>query len=510
MTVESPPRPPDQDELRALIEEAHQRAHRRRRRYAIVLLVAALAGVGVYVLLAKSAGGPARPFRSTPRIGPGAQRFRPGQFWYTRTISTQHEWLPAGGTLERPGGYFHPIGPEVLFDLRISDETWVGVDGTMRERMIVAGARFASAAGRAQWERTRPVMPPHDPWLAAAYRRPMPDFNHVWLGWMSHDGITVGGDRFPPGQTVRWGEWLGPNGWDVGDGLFSYRQLVSLPTRPTALRARLREAGAQLAQREVRIGSHPAAASRTDAFGELTDIASLLTSPVPAAVRLALFRAAITMPGTRVNRHARDSLGRPGIAVSTSAGLAFQRLIFNPMTGALLADAPDAAVVAQEVVNSAYALPKGVHPIRPAGVPPQPQTPAISPAVGNPTTVFRVKLPSPANQQSRPAPVLDWLLLGTPALRCFAGFPPQLPPLVASSSERNAGTATYVYRLGPANAARRGWCPGRYELIVLPDHSRRPLVSQLPQSTSPDYGSSIFFQVRSERRVAQRETRSRA
>jgi hypothetical protein len=495
VTVETEPRPCEQDELSALIEEARLRAQRRRRRYAIALLVAALTGAGVYVLIAQSTGGPARPVDRTPLTEAGPQAFRPGQFWYTRTISTQHEWLPAGGTLERPRGSFHAIGPEVLFDMRISDETWVGVDGTMRERMIVAGARFASAAGRAKWERTQPLVPRDEPWYAAAYRRPMPDFNHVWLGWMSHDGITVGGGRFPPGQAVGWGEWLGPNGWDVGDGLFSYRQLASLPTRPVAVRARLRQAEGQLAQREVRVGSHGTTASPRNAFGELTDIASLLTSPVPAAVRLGLFHAAVTMPGTSVNLHAHDSLGRPGVAVSASAGLAFQRLIFNPATGALLENAPDTVVVAQGVVDSAYTLPKGVNPIRPAGEPAQPQTSALSPAVGNPTTVFRVKLSSPADRQSRRAPVLDWLLIGTPSLRCFAGFLPRLQPLVASSSEQGAGTATYVYRLGPANVRRRSWCPGRYELTLLPGYSHRSPASQLPQSTSPDFGSSIFFQV---------------
>jgi hypothetical protein len=498
MTVEAPPRPPDQDDLQALIEEARQRAHRRRRRYAITLLLAALAGIGVYVLVAQSTGGPARPVPRRPVLEPGAQTFRPGDFWYTRTISTQHEWLPAGGTLERPRGYFHPIGPEVKFDLRISDETWVGVDGTIRERMIVAGARFASAAGRAKWERTRPLVPSDEPWYAAVYRRPMPDFNHVWFGWMSHDGITVAGGRFPPGQTVRWGEWLGPNGWDVADGLFSYRQLVSLPTRPAALRARLRRAEKALAQREDRTGAdvqRPASAMAP--YSELSDIARLLTSPVPAAVRLALFHAALTMPGARVNAHAHDALGRPGVAVSASAGLAFQRLIFNPATGALLEDAPYVAVVAQGVVSSPYALPKGITPTRPAGAPPQPQTPAISPAVGNPTTVFKVRLSSPALRQPRRAPVLDWLLIGTPGPRCFAGFLPRLPPLVASASVRLADSLTSVYKLGPQiSVRRRSWCPGRYELTVLPDYSHRSHTSQLPESTSPDYGSSIFFQVR--------------
>lgn len=481
MTVESPPRPPDQDELEALIVEARQRARRRRRRYATALLVAAVAGAGVYMLVGRGAGGRAGPVHIASGTGAGPQAFHPGQYWYTRTISSQHEWLPAGGITIDRRGFSHWHGPHVLFDLRVSEETWVGVDGTIRDRMIVAGVRFAYPADRAKW---------------AAYGRPIPNFNNMWLGWMSHDGITVGGDRFPPGQTVTWGEWLGPSGWDVADGLFSYRELVSLPTGSAALRARLRRAEKALAQRENRTGAEiQRLASATAPFSELSDIASLLASPVPAGVRLALLHAAVTMPGARVNAHAHDAVGRPGVAVSASAGLAFERLIFNPTTGALLEDAPDVTVVAQGAVDSADALPNGVRPIRAAGAPSPPQTPVISPAVGNRTTVFKVKLATPAHRQSRRA--LDWLLIGTPGPRCFAGFLPRLPTLVASTSVRIAGSLTSVYKLGPLTGVRRGsWCPGQYELTVMPDYAHRWHASQLPPSTSPDYGSSIFFQVR--------------
>lgn len=481
MSIEAPQRGPDLDELEALIEEARRRTRRRRRRYAVLVASAVLAGAGLYVLVAQSAGGPARSARATPAAGLGPQVFRPGQFWYTRTVSSQHQSLPAGGVIEWRPGYFRPRGPEVRFDLKVIQETWVGVDGTMRERMIVAAARFASAAGRAKW---------------AAYGRPVPNFNHVWLGWMSHDSIAVGGDRFPPRPWYPFGgEWLGTSDWDVGDGLFTYRQLTSLPTEPAALRARLQRAEKELSRREPRTTGIAVSGSRSDAFGELSDIAGLLTSPVPAAERRTLLRAALTLPGATVNRHARDSLGRPGVAVSTAAGPAFQRLIFDPSSGALLESAPRVAVVAQGVAESAYALPKGVIPIRAAGAPPQPRAPAISPGVGNRATVFKLKLSTPMQRQARRAPVLGWILIGTPGLpRCFARFLPRLRPLVASSSNRRAGAITYVYRLGPAGVRRRTWCPGRYELSVVPGYSPR---SQ-PSQPSPDLlpGSSIYFQVR--------------
>src|SRR5438270_5214666 len=102
MSVETPPRAPDQEELWALIEEARQRAQRRRRRYARALLLAALAGVGTYLLVARSTRVPTGPVHRAPGMEAVPQRFRPGQFWYTRTISTQHQWLPAGGiTIDR-------------------------------------------------------------------------------------------------------------------------------------------------------------------------------------------------------------------------------------------------------------------------------------------------------------------------------------------------------------------------------------------------------------------------
>ena len=46
------------------------------------------------------------------------------------------------------------------------------------------------------------------------------------------------------------------------------------------------------------------------------------------------------LPGTDVDRHARDSLGRPGVAVSASepgseASQRTQRLVLDPTTGTL-------------------------------------------------------------------------------------------------------------------------------------------------------------------------------
>jgi hypothetical protein len=474
MTVEAPPRTPEQQELEALIEEARRRTRRRRRRYALMLAGAVLAASALYLVLTRDGGGNAAPIQASQRAGIGPRAFRSGQFWYTRTISTVHQWMPAGGiTIDRHGNTYRH-GPNVLFDLRVSDETWVGVDGTIRDRMIVAGVRFASVADRARW---------------AAYRRRLPNFNDVWLGWMSHDRITVGGDKFPPQASYQIGEWTGPSGKDVGDGLLSYRQLLALPTRPAALRASLQQVEAALAQREALIAGTAATGIQSGAFAELSEIASLLTSPLPAAERLALFRAAVTIPGATANTRARDPLGRRGIAVSASAGLSFQRLIFDPRNGALLEAAPKVVVIAQGVVDSAYALPNGVGPLRPPGAPPRPQMPAITPSIGNQATVFTLKLSAGADRQSRQPPRLDGLLIGTPGPECFPTSSPQPLPLVASTSVQVGGRLTDVYRLSPISVHRRAWCPGRYELTLVP----KPVggSTYLPSGV----GSSIYFEV---------------
>lgn len=116
-----------------------------------------------------------------------------------------------------------------------------------------------------------------------------------------------------------------------------------------------------------------------------------------------------------------------------------RRLVLDLATGALLEGGGLywGAVVAQGVVDSVNALPKGVSPVRAVGALPAPQTLAISPAFGNPMTVFKVTLSSPAGRPRRPPPTLDWSVAGTPRLRCFTPGP--LPPLRPSTTIRRAG-----------------------------------------------------------------------
>jgi hypothetical protein len=67
--VEAPPRPPEQDELDALIEEARRRARRRRLAYISILAAVAFAAAGSYLLIGGGNSGSPRALRGEPGSG---------------------------------------------------------------------------------------------------------------------------------------------------------------------------------------------------------------------------------------------------------------------------------------------------------------------------------------------------------------------------------------------------------------------------------------------------------
>jgi hypothetical protein len=436
-----------------------------------------MVGALVYVVIARGAGG-ARGSQSDSSasavsVPPG---FAPGRFWYTRTISTWRVSRPAGGEFQGKV-FMHGRGPTVAFEVRVSTESWVGVDGTVRRRALVVSQRFASPAGHAHW---------------IAYRRPAPSFARD----IDSDSLISGDAMFPASGPS--GDPLGPQ--DVGDGAFSYRQLRSLPTGAGALRAGIERAFAALGRRQAdsavnrcgfgaRSGCGPGPRSsawqRRDSLAstDMTEIAQMLSWPVPAHLRLALFHAATTLPAVSsditVDRHAHDPLGRPGIAVTASPPRYPghyepdpMRLIFDPTTGALLAQpgfGRQGVVTAQGVVDSVYALPNGVSPIPAVSPPPAPPIVAISPAVGGPTTVFRVEVSAGATA-SRNAPKPGTIISGPVFRGCTAGYSKPTPPspfptlsFPAITGSR-AGKLFYVYRLKPPVGTGNRWCAGRYQL----------------------------------------------
>lgn len=115
-----------------------------------------------------------------------------------------------------------------------------------------------------------------------------------------------------------------PKPWYLNDEAMSYRELLALPTDPTALRAHLRKAAGDS-------GFSPDAETVT----LITDM--LRDNPVPSRLRAALFRAMALVPGVRFQGEMEDRLGRGGVGVSydDEDGIR-QLLIFDPDTSAVL------------------------------------------------------------------------------------------------------------------------------------------------------------------------------
>lgn len=476
MTVTAPPRPPGPDELEALIEEARRRARRRRRGYALVVGLAVLVGLVVYSFVARGAGSGARSDGGQSPGGFSVPRvFRPGQFFYTRTLSTWRVSRPAGGEYQAKV-FMRARGPMVGFDVRVSSETWVGLDGSTRQRTLVLSARFASPAGRARW---------------SAYHRPMPNF----AGDIDTDSVMLGDGLF---AASGWsGDPLGPQ--DIGDGALTYRQLVSLPTRPVALRDRIQQAFAALGRRRVNSavdrcgysgGSYvgqgrckpappaPGWQRRENlASQEMTEIAQVLSWPIPRSLRVGLFHAVLTLPAVSsdvtVDRHARDPLGRPGVAVTASVPDPM-RLVFDPATGALLAQpgfGGEGVVTAQGVVDGIGAVPAGVRQIHAPDAPPQPPRVAIVPRVGQPNTVFSVTVSAdPGTRAHSRAPRLGGGVAGPVYRGCSSGYSTPTPPSpfpflsFPGTTRWQAGHLAYIYRLKPPVGTGNRWCAGRYQL----------------------------------------------
>ena len=420
----------------------------------------------------------------------------------------------------------------VWFDVVMSTETWVGTDGTMRERTVEVSQRFASPADRARW---------------LAGHKPVP----VPISIAQGDALDIGGGHFPspafgaiaPDVPPIEGPPAGAGPVDVGDGLFTYRQLVALPADGKAALARIEQAWTALRYRYGTMllrwhspGARVVARAdlapiprRSRAIQELPIIAHLDAAPVPAGVRLALLHAATALPGASVTPRADG-----GVTVAASfPGSQPVSYVFNRRTGVLLSGLPmdggppDVAgsastVVVQGPVDSISALPRGVRPIRGIGAPPLWPSPAappaetVSPAVGGPGTVLTVLLAATPGDRARPAPTA-WLGItgsagagiyhaGKPAfdrrgvfLPGNQGVDPCLPPaslhIQPARTIDRAGRLVFVYRIAPRQLNLRSWCAGRYQLGIQTFPNPLP-----PHYTTPPYtgasGTSVYFEVR--------------
>jgi hypothetical protein len=526
--IEAPPRPAAQDDLQALIEEARRRARKRRRRNGAAAAIAVVIAAGGY-LLAAALGGTRTP--STAGVAsssPARLRVGVGPFWYVRTIGT----MRAPRCAKPLPGVMNPCASTVWFDVVMSTETWVGVDGTMRDRSVEVSQRFASPADRARWlESHKPVPVPisiaqGDALDAGSGHFPPPTFGAI-------------GAEVPPVE----GPPAGAGPVDVGDGLFTYRELLALPTDGAAALARIEQAETALRQRygQMLLRWHsPGAAvvARSDlaplpqagrAIQELTLIAHLDAAPVPPRVRLGLFHAATLLTGMTVTR-------RAGARVTVSASSPHWEpasYTFDRGTGELLTGLPvdggypdvpgkDSVIVAQGPVGSITALPRGLKPIRAVGAPPlwpsppAPRIETVFPAVGGPRSVFTVLLGATAGERAHPPPTASLGITGSAGYGIYhagkqafnrrgiflpgnQGVDPCLPQTSVrvwpAITIHRAGQLVYVYRVVPQRFHLRAWCPGRYSLSIQTFPNPLP-----PRYTTPPYtgqsGTSTYFEVR--------------
>lgn len=528
MTIEAPARQATQDDLQALIEEARRRARKRRRRNGAAAAIAVLIAAGGYLLAAGLGGTRTSSSAALAKSSPAPLRVGVGPFWYVRTIGT----MRAPRCAKPLPGVMNPCGSTVWFDVVMSTETWVGVDGTMRERNVEVSQRFASPADRVRW-------------LASGKPVPVP------VSIAQGDALDVGGGHFPSPQfeaiAARVPPTEGPpNGAgpvDVGDGPFTYRQLLTLHTDGVAALARIERAETALRHRYGRMllrwhspgarlvarADLTPAANADNSIQGLTLIANLDAAPVPTRVRLGLFHAATALPSATVTR-------RAGGGVTVSASYPHWTPVsytFDPRSGELLTglpvdggppDVPGAAstVVVQGAVDSISALPKNVRPIPGVGAPPlwpSPPSPTIEtvqPVVGGPRTVFTVLLAGVPGQRPGSAPTAWFGVTGSAGYGIYhagkqafnrrgvflpgnQGVDPCLPPtdvrVWPTTTIRRAGQLVFVYRVGPQRFHLRAWCPGRYSVgfDVLPN----PLP---PRYTTPPYtgpsGTSTYIDVR--------------
>jgi hypothetical protein len=521
--VQAPP-PPEPDELQALIEEARRRARSRRRRNGVVAVAVALVITGGSLLVSEAARDHAPTASAVVGSSSDPISVGAGPFWYMRTIGT----MLAPRCAKPLPGIMNPCAAMVRFRVVMSTETWVGADGTMRERRVEVSQRFASPADRARWLATgRPVPVPVAVEQGDALDIDSGHFPSPMLAAVAPDVPPIEG---PP---------AGAGPVDVGDGLFTYDQLLALPASGAPAIARIDRAWAELRHRYgamlLRWHSPGAAVvARADlgpipdqgrAIQTLTMIALLDAAPVPERVRIALLAAAIKLPGVTVMPVATVAPVAPAARGALRVSASYPRwqpvsFVFDRRTGEVLTGqpvdggppdiaGPPSTVVVQGVVGSITALPRGIHPIPGVSAPPlwpappAPPAEAVYPAVGGPRTVYTALLAAPAGDRGARAPTA-WLgLRGSAGQGVYRGANRAFDRCLPTASRRvwpaatihRAGRLVFAYRFAPRSFGLRAWCPGRYQLGIQAFPNPLP-----PHFTTPPYtgasGTSLYFEVR--------------
>jgi hypothetical protein len=237
----------------------------------------------------------------------------PGKFLYEKTKVIQLEgWLPKGdgkGPKDHPR-YFVPINdPKARYALvPRTKQVWTAPSGKTHVAETLGRIKFLSSADQRTWEGAG--SPP--PWAFDPTEHPIA--------------------RDASGRLEKAYSRVSFRGRHE----FTYlERLAQLPTEPEALRLKIEHrtsTGAPVA---------PSPATSARGGGTIERLLEIIGEPLtPPAVRAAAFGALAEIPGLGFEREATDGAGRPGDAIGWTRERGFgNRYIFDPRTGALLADA---------------------------------------------------------------------------------------------------------------------------------------------------------------------------
>jgi hypothetical protein len=424
----------------------------------------AVIGIAVVVGVSQS-GGQTRRGGGRASAGVAANARFVGRIWYSRAIVQRLSPLPIVPRLMRAGAKPGPV-PLVYFHMRTSYETWIGSDGSFRQRQVVLSESFATAAGRRRWH---------------AAHQSLPSGAAVGTG---SDGLNVGNSEFPAG--------LASSQSDPGDSLFTAGQLLGLPDNPGAVSHALVAAQRALTRRQeeayVQSGPHHAAGvarlvrlndSRKQlAFLVLDSVASLAISPISDELRRRLVTAASITPGVRTSTSgALLGLTVPGLRFGGA-------VVFDRRTGELLQGMPQApgTIVAQGIVGAIGALPHGLRPITARHVP-SPPVPKLTPASGTAQTIFTLQLPAGA-MGATSAPHVFADMSGPTGPDCHYQYSqPGIARIPTGTSRGDIDT----FVVAPRAIGRDSWCSGRYGLQV---------AAGKDATLGTGQGSTVYFTVR--------------
>ena len=246
---------------------------------------------------------------SSPTEAPPA----PGQLLYTKTKVVQLQgWEPDGrgaGSKAKPRRFTtNLLGPEanaLPAFVRTMKEVWTAPSGRTRVRETLDGVDFLSSADQQRWE---------------AAGSPPP---------FAYDPSEHNVQRDSSGHPVKEFESRSWRGHHVFSNL---PKLAKLPTEPEALR---------LAIERGQPTSPPSPASSRSGSATAERLIEILGEPISSpALRAAAFDALAEIPGIAVESGVADTAGRRGTALTWVRDRGFgQRLIFDPRTSKLLADA---------------------------------------------------------------------------------------------------------------------------------------------------------------------------